>query len=469
MPTLIPELVYERGRFVTGRAVGCDPERGVITAVDSSEALESGDAGVVPLPGRALIAGFVNAHSHAFQRLIRGRTQWRTARADSDFWGWRDAMYAVALALTPDEIEITARHCFLEMLHAGYTSVGEFHYLHRDAQGAAYADPNELAQRVIAAARAVGIRIVLLNACYARGGMGAPLGPEQRRFATPELDPFLAATEGLAQRYRADGFVEVGVAPHSVRAVPREWLAQLAAWARRRDAPCHMHVSEQPAEVEAAVRAWGVRPVELLAEEGVLSSSFTAVHATHVLEREIALLAGAGANVCACPTTERDLADGFLPGLELLESGVPICIGSDSQTRLDPFEELRLLEYHERLRRLRRNVLLQRTQDQEERLYVAPALLAAGARSGARSLRLEAGEVEAGMLADLIALDLSHPALAGWTTESLPSLLALCVGPEVVSDVWVGGVARVSDRQHALDGITTIELQRVSKRVSREA
>src|SRR5690606_26206546 len=182
---------------------------------------------------------------------IRGRTQWRpAAEPEADFWSWREAMYGAALSLSPDDVHHASRFCFLEMLRAGFTSAGEFHYLHRDPAGDAYADPNELALRVIAAAEDVGIRITLLNTCYAAGGIGRPLEPQQRRFATPDLDAFLAETAELADRYSGSALVTVGVAPHSVRAVPRAWLAPLRRWAAERGTAFHTDVAAQPGGVE---------------------------------------------------------------------------------------------------------------------------------------------------------------------------------------------------------------------------
>lgn len=483
MTILIPDLIYRDGRFEAGLALEFDDVTGTIvrigpvaelTATDFDDvtsappAPATGSAAqasrIERLPGRALLPGFVNAHSHAFQRLIRGRTQWRPASAPgADFWSWRESMYMAALALTPDEVFDVSRACFLEMLRAGYTTVGEFHYLHRDPDGGRYDDPNELAHRVIAAADEVGIRIALLNVCYARGGIDRSLLPEQRRFATPDLEAFLSDTAALVDAYALNPRVTVGVAPHSIRAVPREWLPALHDWARSSDLPFHMHVSEQPAEVEAAVQAWGLRPVEVLAAEGVLDERFTAVHATHLTLEEIALLGDAGATVCACPTTERDLGDGFLPGAELLDASARIALGSDSQTVIDPFEEMRLIEYHERLRRLRRIVLA--VPGGEDRLEVAPLLFELGTESGARSLRLDAGKLDDGMLADIVAIDLDHPVLAGWTPETLPAVLAFSAAADVVTDVWVGGVRRLEDRRHRLDREAVAAFREVAGRI----
>jgi formimidoylglutamate deiminase len=449
---IIADYVYRGTAFEPGLAILLADEPGPIADVVPAGDLEdTADRAleIVRMPARAIVPGFVNAHSHAFQRLLRGHTQWRPVDSpNADFWSWRDAMYRAALALSPDDIYQVARFCFIEMLRAGYTSVGEFHYLQRAADGAPYAEPNELALRVIAAAEDAGLRICLLNVAYARSGIDQPLAAEQRRFATPDLDAYLAATADLAKTVQDRRLASVGVAPHSVRAVPRGWLAPLHAWAKERDAAFHIHVAEQPAEVDACCAGYGLRPVELLAREGVVGPELAAVHATHLSADEVALLGGARATIVVCPTTERDLGDGMLPAAELIAAGARLALGSDSHTILDPFEEMRLVEYHERLRQLRRIVL---GESDNGRLSAAPVLLTAATRAGARALRLHAGAIEADALADFVAIDLQHRALAGWTTASLPAFLAFSAPADIVTDVWVDGVQRVRDRTHDLE------------------
>lgn len=438
-----PELTWIEGRFQSGVVI--EIENGAIKRVQRDE--DTGD--VLHLPGRALLPGMVNAHSHAFQRLIRSHTQWKPlSNPKADFWSWREAMYASLAQLTPDDVYAVSRFAFTEMLLAGYTSVGEFHYLQRDIHGQPYADPNELAHAVTRAARDAGIRMALLNVCYAQGGIGQSLQPQQRRFATPDLDAFIEATRNLAKSVAANPLLRVGVAPHSVRAVRRDWLAPLADFAHELDAPLHMHLNEQPAEVAASIETYGLRPVEVAAEEGLLSRRFTAVHATHVTEREIALLAHAGATVCVCPSTERDLGDGIAKADQFQYAGVPLAIGTDSQTTVDPWEELRCIEYHTRLVRLERVVF---SEPQHEKLEVATPLLRTGTTNGAASLKLQTGELAEGQAADFITIDLEHHALAGWTVDSLPAMLALSGSAYFVSDVWVGGTRVVSARMH--DGL----------------
>lgn len=473
MIRLEPELVWLDDGFHRDITVTVAADGGHIVDVSTSDAVDqrrsASDARRVPLPGRALLPGFVNAHSHAFQRLIRGRTHTRPAdRPGADFWSWREAMYGAALGLSSDDVFHVSRFCFLEMLRTGITSVGEFHYLHHQPDGTPYTDPNELALRVIAAAREVGIRIALLNVCYATGGIGEPLEDRQRRFRAESVAAFLDRTEALRERVGGasaaggprDGMVTVGVAPHSIRAVPRDWLPALRAWAVEHDAPLHMHVAERPAEVEASEAAYGLRPVELLSADGLLDGRFTAIHAIHLTDAEVAMMGDAGATVCACPTTERGLGDGFVRGHDLLGAGARIALGTDSHTNLDFLEEMRLIEHHERLQRLERVVITDAGGGDHE---VAPELLEMATTAGARSLRLDTGEIAAGRRADLVAVDLDHIALAGWRDDTLAATIALSATPDIVTDVWVDGHWRLRDRSHEAAAEVTAAFRAVAR------
>lgn len=471
MTVLAPELLYRDDAFHPGLAVEFDETAGLVTRIAPRTEFDSQP--VVDLPRRAIMPGFVNAHSHAFQRVIRGRTQWRPADDTvADFWSWRKAMYDAALGLSADDIEEVSRMCFLEMLRAGITTVGEFHYLQNDEHGRPYADRAELARRVIAAAEDVGIRIRLLNVCYATSAIGKPLLAEQRRFATPDLDAFLDVTETLGADVAGRPLVTVGLAPHSLRAVPRDWLRPLHERAVARDMPLHMHVSEQPAEIAEVSAAYDMRPFELLDEDGVLDDRFTAVHATHIDDGEVRMLGRSGATVCACPTTERDLGDGYLRAADLLDAGGSIALGSDSQTVIDMFEESRLIEYTERLRRLRRVVL---TRDADGHRHadearagthrdVAPVLLRMATSAGARSLRLPVGALETGRMADMIGIDLDHHTLAGWSAGTLSAMLSFSAPADVVRDVWVGGRAVVTDGRHEGQETTLEKFNRIARR-----
>lgn len=287
--------------------------------------------------------GFANCHSHLFHRALRGRLA-----GGSTFWGWRDGMYAVAGVLDPELWFRLARATFAEMRLAGYTSVGEFHYLHHAPGGVGYDDGNALASAAIEAARSVGLRICLLDACYLRAGLaGEQPSPVQQRFFDPDAEVWASRLHDLAARYAGDAGVVVGAAIHSVRAVDPDSLATVASALPR--APLHVHVSEQPAENEACLAATGRTPVALLADAGVWTPRTTAVHATHLTGDDIATLGASGAFVCFCPTTEAELADGIGPSVALREAGARITLGSDSNTVVDGFAEARGLAMHERL------------------------------------------------------------------------------------------------------------------------
>ncbi len=439
---LCPERVWIDGRLAPDLAVGLGVD-GRIGAVVPVDALPDG-APRRPLPRRALLPGFVNAHSHAFQRGFRGQTEFLHAgRQAEDFWSWRTLMYEAAAAHDPESVYRVALPLYREMLAAGFTSVGEFHYLHHRPDGAPYGDPLQMSRAVVQAALDAGMRICLLLALYHTGGVGRPAEPHQRRFVSPDLDSYLRLVEAaLAEIGGLDPRASVGMAPHSIRAVPLPWIKALADFNRPLRLPVHMHLCEQPAEVRDCVAALGVPPIEALLPTGVLTPDFVAVHATHLAPDDPRRLADAGARVCACPTTEANLGDGLLPGLTLLSHGVPLCIGSDSHIAVSPFEELRMIENNERLRLGRRNVLAAAFGPDPaapDRLRVAPGLLKIGALEGARALGVDAGEIAAGRWADLVAVDLDDLALAGVPPEALPEALVFSAGPRCVARVWVGG------------------------------
>jgi formiminoglutamate deiminase len=267
-----------------------------------------------------------------------------------DFWTWRGQMYATAAALTPESIHAASLACYRELARAGVRTVGEFHYVHHQPDGTPYDDRTVLADAVIDAARAAGLRIALLRTAYHRGGPGREAEPGQRRFCDPDVDDVLRDVETLRARYAGDHDVVVGLAPHSVRAVPPAWLGPLRDFAQQHAMPLHMHVAEQEREVAECLAETGRRPMELLADNGVLCERFVAVHATRLEPHEARLLGGARGFACVCATTERDLGDG-LPDLGALRAaGVRLCIGGDSHIVIDPIDDLRSLETHERLR-----------------------------------------------------------------------------------------------------------------------
>jgi formimidoylglutamate deiminase len=381
-----------------------------------------------PLPGVALLPGFVNAHSHVFQRALRGHTHRPLSKQDT-FWTWRRAMYAEAGRLNPESLYTGALRAYREMLAVGYTTVGEFHYVHHQPDGRPYASPNAMSEALLEAGREAGIRVVLLMTAYAQSGFNQPPEEGQRRFCDASVEAYLERVEAL----RVAG-VLVGVAPHSVRAVPENWFRAIADYSRAHQLPLHIHADEQVAEIEQARTAYSCAPIELLERFGALHEHTTVVHATHASATEIELLARSGCTVCVCPTTEGDLGDGIAPYAELLAAGVPLAIGADSNTRLDPIEELRWAEYSARMRYQRRRVLVS-----SELASPGPLLLATGTIAGARSLGLTTGEIAPGRPADLVAIDLAHPSLAGWTGEDLLDVLFFGASAHVITGVWVQG------------------------------
>jgi len=342
--------------------------------------------GAVRLAGLVL-PGFANAHSHAFHRALRGRTH----HGEGSFWTWRERMYEVAATLDPDSYRALATRVYREMARAGITCVGEFHYLHHAAGGASYDDPNAMGNALIEAARAAGIRITLLDTCYLTSTVdGAALEGVQRRFGDADADAWAARVSSL----ESSPLAKIGAAVHSVRSVPADQLGVVAEWARGR--PLHVHLSEQPAENDACRAAHGMTPTALLAAHGVLGAHTTAVHATHLTEADIALLGDTRTGTCLCPTTERDLADGLGPAGPLATAGSPLCTGSDSHAVIDPFEEARGVELHERLRTGRRGT------------FSPGALVDAATVGGHTALGWsDAGRIAPGYRADLVvtALD----------------------------------------------------------------
>ena len=373
-----------------------------------------------------------NVHSHAFQRYLRGRVQRRDLSRDDTFWTWRERMYDLALEMDLDALEAAARLTFVECLESGYTAIGEFHYVHHDRAGRPYADPVATSKAMIRAARQTGIRLTLLWTTYARGGFDTPLSDRQARFACESTDQVERALDALLPE--VDGQrIALGLALHSVRAVPRAWLAPLSEVARSRGLPIHAHVSEQPAEVQACKTATGLSPVMLLEQEGVLGPDFTAVHATWLDDQDLSTLASSGSHVCLCPTTECDLGDGVPRSAELYALGVPLCVGSDSHAVIDPFTELRMVEYQARAATGRRCVLV----DAEG--AVAPALQRVGHDNGYRALTLSAQ-------GDCVHLDPNARALEA--VEDWASAALFAGHPGLVSKVEVDGQVLVLDGRH---------------------
>ena len=390
--------------------------------------------------GGVVLPGFANAHSHAFHRALRGRTH----GDGGNFWTWRDQMYAVTQRLNPDTYLALARAVFCEMALAGITVVGEFHYVHHDEAGNPYSDPNAMGRALIRAAREAGVRITLLDTCYLSGGLSSeghlPLDEVQRRFTDGDV-------EGWAERVAAlepDDNTRIGAAVHSVRAVPREQLAPLAAAAGGR--PLHVHLSEQPAENLAAQMFYGRTPTELLDEAGLLAPRTTVVHATHLADRDIKLLGSSHTTACFCPTTERDLADGIGPARALADAGAPLALGSDQHVVIDPFEEIRGLEMHERLA------------SNERGRFSPHELVRAATAAGYASLGWEdGGRIADGALADFVVVRTDSVNTAG----ARAGQVIYCADRSDIDHVFVGGEEVVRHGHHRIGHVSRLLVESI--------
>ncbi|MDO5740918.1 MAG: formimidoylglutamate deiminase [Ornithinimicrobium sp.] len=430
-------------------------DEGRFTGIETGAAARPGDR---QLPG-VLLPGFANAHSHAFHRALRGRTH----DEGGTFWTWRERMYAVAAQLEPATYLSLARAVYAEMALAGVTAVGEFHYLHHGPGGKRYLDPNAMGKALVKAAADAGIRLTLLDAIYLSGGLvngeHLPLERAQLRFGDGEVTAWAMRVEDL--RDATDGgpaHLRVGAAIHSVRAVPREHLGQVAAWARgelggrdllasgpadrfdpdpaRSARPLHLHLSEQPAENDACLEAYGLTPTGLLEAEGVLGADVTVVHATHLSGADIAALGTHRCWACFCPTTERDLADGIGPAVSLQRAGARLSLGSDQHAVVDLIEEARALEMHERLASL-------------ERGRLAPDALLQAATAHESLGWPDAGRIEVGARADLVAIRLDTVRTAG----ADPAQILLVASASDVDTVVVDGTVVVQDGRHRLGDV----------------
>lgn len=382
------------------------------------------------------VPGMPNVHSHAFQRAMLGRTEWRAPNQDDSFWTWRVRMYEVAETIQPDELEVIASQLYIEMLEAGITSVGEFHYLHHAVGGGVYADHAELSLRIFSAAHRAGIALTHLPVLYQQGGFGKPPLPGQRRFVHAELDVFVDLVARLSAELRPHPNMKLGIAPHSLRAVEPEALARVIEDARRLDPDLrvHMHAAEQVAEVEECLAHLGARPVEWILDHHDVDERWCFIHATHLSETEVRRLAQSGAVAGLCPTTEGNLGDGFFSAEPYLAAGGRFGLGTDSQVNVDPAEDLRLLEYGQRLRAQRRNRLAP-----EAGGSVARHLFERAVEGGARALAQPVGLLRAGRRCDLVVLDGQHPRLLGHGPGSVLDAWIFGSAAGAVKDVFVGG------------------------------
>ena len=397
---------------------------GLITAIEFDVAPSANDSRI----SGVVMPGFVNAHSHAFHRALRGRTH----SGLGDFWAWRTLMYQVANRLTPENYLALATAAFSEMALAGITHVGEFHYVHHQQNGKQYNDPNEMGKAIIEAAKRAGIRITLLDVAYLHGGLnGEALRDEQKRYTDISIENWLARVDALG-----NGNAEhtIGLAPHSVRAVNEVELAKIAE--HRQDRVVHIHVSEQTAENDACRKATGRTPTQVLNDAGLLGSFATAVHATHLTAEDVSYLGKSKTTACFCPTTERDLADGIGPSEQLTSAGSPLALGTDSHAVIDMFEEARAVEMHQRLVTNKRGV------------HQSSELLNAATINGAHCLGQKNYGLVVGARADFIAVSTESVRLASFDAKNGAAHLVHSATSADVRDVWVNGKQIVADREH---------------------
>jgi formimidoylglutamate deiminase len=419
-------------------------EAETIAAIAAARPPAWADGEIASLDG-FVIPGMPNLHSHAHQRGLAGRAE-GTGEAGS-FWGWRSLMYQFVDRLSPDDLEVIAAQAYVEMLEAGFTTVGEFHYLHHDRDGSPYTNPTELSERIIAAAEDTGVALTLLPSLYTHGGIGEPAKPEQRRFVH-QLEPFLRLVETLLEREATLPWLRVGVAPHSLRAVSAADLTELVAVVRRwrPEMTIHLHAAEQVAEVTECVDKLGAPPVCWLLDHLPVDERWTLIHATHADATELRKLASRGAVVGLCPITEANLGDGIFPLVDYHRAGGRWGIGTDSNIAIDLADELRLLEYGQRLIRQRRDVLV--TAGDATTAHPGRLLYDRAAAWGAQSLAQPAGTIEVGKRADLVELDSNAVALVGHTPQTVMDGWLFGSGQGVVRTVIVGGRTVVQEGRH---------------------
>ncbi|MBR7824771.1 formimidoylglutamate deiminase [Actinospica sp. MGRD01-02] len=430
MTSYLAEYAFVHGGVETNVLIETD--QGSITGLRTGVADPPAD--VVRLTGFT-VPGLANAHSHAFHRALRGRTQ----VGEGTFWTWREQMYAAVAGLNPDTYRELATGVFAEMALAGITNVGEFHYVHHAPGGAPYADPNAMGHALIEAARAAGIRITLLDTCYLAGGIRTPMNETQRRFSDGDAQAWASRVEALRAAYAGAPDVLVGTAIHSVRAVPVDQLATVAKAADEWSAPLHVHLSEQRAENDACLSAYHRTPAQLLEQHGALGPRTSAVHATHLSQVDIDILGDTATSVCMCPTTERDLADGIGAARCMFEAGSPITLGSDSHAVIDLFEEARAVELDERLSTERRGH------------WPATDLLTAATSAGHASLgRADIGTIAVGQGADFVTVNLDSIRLTGTDPRNAVESVLYAATSSDVRHVVVGGRVIVWEGVHLL-------------------
>jgi formimidoylglutamate deiminase len=447
-------LWFENALLPTGwaRSVRVEIAEGRIVRVETEASPQREDERQsIALPGLA------NVHSHGFQRGMAGLAEYRGA-SDDDFWSWREVMYRFLDHLNPDDVEAINAMAYVEMLEGGFTHVGEFHYLHNDADGARYANPAEMAERVVAAADATGIGLTLLPVFYAHSDFGgAPPKHGQRRFLS-DIDSFAKLLEASKSALPSDAVL--GVAPHSLRAVTAAELQALRAL--HPAGPIHIHAAEQVKEVEASLAFSGARPVEWLLNNAGVDARWCLIHATHMTDWETDSLAKSGAVAGLCPVTEANLGDGIFPALRYLAAGGRVGIGTDSNILIGAAEELRALEYSQRLNHRARNVL---ADDQQP--SVGGRLFSAALSGGAQALGISSG-IATGMRADIVTLNLEHPSLYGRTGDQLLDSWIFAANKDCIDAVWRHGRKLVSEGRHIAAEPIKTRYKKVLKRIMQQ-
>ncbi len=419
-------------------------------AVDAGEAL-----------GRWVLPGMANLHSHAFQRAMAGLTERRGSGSDS-FWTWREAMYGFAAALDPESLQAIAAQLYVEMLKAGYTQVCEFHYLHHQPDGMPYAQREAMSLALIEAAKEAGIALTLLPVLYMSGGFdGRALAPRQRRFGHAEVSDYVRLLETLRAHESAD--LRVGIALHSLRAVPEVAMRTLLATGAARDCPIHIHIAEQLGEVQDCLAVRGARPVEWLLDHAEVDVRWCLVHATHLTGHETSRLARSGAIAGLCPTTEANLGDGLFPLADYLDAGGTLGIGSDSHISVSPVEELRWLEYGQRLLTRHRHIAAR-----GEGESVGETLWSAAMRGGALAAGLPVGALAPGKRADLLVLDDEAPLLAARDATSAMDSVLFAGNVPLVRHVMCGGRWVVRDFHHHDEARIATRYRQVVDQIARD-
>jgi formimidoylglutamate deiminase len=405
--------------------------------VEVGDSVDCNGAEVISLSGKFLVPGFVNAHSHAFQRALRGLVEYRTAsNAHDDFWTWRTEMYRIALALSAEDLRTIARWCYLDMLRSGFVSIGEFHYLHHDLNGDPYRPTGALSHVLCDVAEELGVRLTLLETAYGRSGFQKESNENQRRFLFKDVDHFLQHAEQIRQDQRTD-LIRHGLAIHSVRACPKEWVTAISETAAKERLVLHMHACEQKAEIVECQNEHGQRPLELLENCEALSPLSTVVHATHLTANDVSILQKNKAIVCICPTTERNLGDGLCPIADLQKHQIPLTIGTDSHVRIDPIAEYRAMEDHERLRLERRHILT------GTEMGIGESLLRF-ANAGGQSLGQPAADFKIGCAADFVSFQIGPEGQANGPRVALDALM-VSGSRHNVKDVFVAGQRHIAD------------------------